>query len=148
MISEKAALGLVAAQQQLLDLGASTLLEMKHLEANTGFISPGIIDVTAVTDMPDEEHFGPLLKVYRYNDFDAAIDEANNTRFGLSAGLLSDSNILYQTFSAAFEQALLTGTNRLPERVVPHPLVVLAIVATTELALTTPLTTVLTLLLL
>ena len=26
------------------------------------------------------------IKVYRYNDFDAAIAEANNTRFGLSAG--------------------------------------------------------------
>ncbi len=98
MISEKAALGLVAAQQQLLDLGASSLVELKHLEAGTGFVSPGIIDVTQLDSMPDEEHFGPLLKVYRYTDFDAAIDEANNTSFGLSAGLLSDSENDYQHF--------------------------------------------------
>ena len=98
MISEKAALGLVAAQQQLLDLGATSLVEMKHLEAGTGFISPGIVDVTALDAMPDDEHFGPLLKVYRYDDFDAAIDEANNTSFGLSAGLLSDSEELYNHF--------------------------------------------------
>lgn len=98
MISEKAALSLVAAQQQLLDLGGESLVEMKHLEKGTGFISPGIIDVTSISAMPDDEHFGPLLKVYRYTDFDAAIDEGNNTSFGLSAGLLSDDEALYNHF--------------------------------------------------
>jgi succinylglutamic semialdehyde dehydrogenase len=98
MISEKAALSLVAAQQQLLDLGGESLLTMKHLEEGTGFISPGIIDVTNINEMPDDEHFGPLLKVYRYSDIDAAIDEANNTSFGLSAGLLSDNEELYNHF--------------------------------------------------
>jgi len=98
MISEKAALGMVAAQQQLLDMGATSLVELKHLEPGTGFVSPGIIDVTAFKDMPDEEHFGPLIKVYRYTDFDSAINEANNTSFGLSAGLLSDDSDDYQHF--------------------------------------------------
>ena len=98
MISEKAALGLVAAQAQLIELGGKSLLEMQHLEVNTGFISPGIIDVTNVTEMPDDEHFGPLLKVYRYTDLDSAIDEANNTSFGLSAGLLSDNEETYNHF--------------------------------------------------
>ena len=99
MISEKAAQGLIAAQSKLIDLGANSLLELKHIEANTGFISPGIVDVTnIVADVPDEEYFGPLLKVYRYTDFDAAIDEGNNTSFGLSAGLLSDSEYLYNHF--------------------------------------------------
>ncbi len=99
MISEKAALGLVAAQQKLLNLGANSLIKLTHLEANTGFISLGIIDVTdIVADVPDEEYFGPLLKIYRYTDFDEAINEANNTGFGLSAGLLSDSKNLYHHF--------------------------------------------------
>ena len=99
MISEKAALGLVDAQQKLIDLGATSLLKLKHLEKNTGFISPGIVDVTdIVADVPDEEYFGPLLKVYRYTDFDEAINEGNNTGFGLSAGLLSDSEELYNHF--------------------------------------------------
>jgi len=99
MISEKAALSLVDAQNKLLDLGATSLLELKHLEAGTGFISAGIVDVTAIAaDVPDEEYFGPLLKVYRYNDFDQAINEANNTGFGLSAGLLSDSEDDYNHF--------------------------------------------------
>ena len=98
MISEKAALGLVAAQQSLLDMGGKSLLTLEHKEAGTGFVTPGIIDVTAIDAMPDEEHFGPLLKIYRYSDFDAAINEANNTGFGLSAGLLSNSEDLYNHF--------------------------------------------------
>ncbi|KPH95919.1 succinylglutamate-semialdehyde dehydrogenase [Pseudoalteromonas porphyrae] len=98
MISEKAALGMVAAQQQLLSMGAKSLVTLAHLKSGTGFVSPGIIDVTNVADIPDEEHFGPLIKVYRYNDFDSAISEANNTSFGLSAGLLSDSRDDYDHF--------------------------------------------------
>lgn len=98
MISEKAALGLVDAQNQLISLGGKALLSLEHKEAGTGFVSPGIIDVTNITDMPDEEHFGPLLKVYRYSDFDRAIDEGNNTSFGLSAGLLADNEADYQHF--------------------------------------------------
>ena len=98
MISEKAALGMVAAQQALLDTGGKSLLTMEHKEAGTGFVTPGIVDVTNIDAMPDEEHFGPLLKIYRYSDFDAAINEANNTGFGLSAGLLSDSEDLYNHF--------------------------------------------------
>ncbi|KTF16753.1 succinylglutamate-semialdehyde dehydrogenase [Pseudoalteromonas sp. H105] len=98
MISEQAALGMVSAQQALIDLGATTLVELKHLQVGTGFVSPGIIDVTHIAEMPDEEHFGPLIKVYRYDDFDNAITQANNTSFGLSAGLLSDSETDYQYF--------------------------------------------------
>ncbi|WP_448567168.1 succinylglutamate-semialdehyde dehydrogenase [Thalassotalea ganghwensis] len=98
MISEKAALGLVAAQEQLIALGGQPLLTLTQKTAGTGFVTPGIIDVTNIEKMPDEEHFGPLLKVYRYTDFDAAISEANNTSFGLSAGLLADSADDYEHF--------------------------------------------------
>lgn len=97
MISERAALGLVDAQAELVELGATALLPLTHKEAGTGFVTPGILDVTAI-NMPDEEHFGPLLKIYRYSDFDKAIAEANNTRFGLSAGLLADSQADYDHF--------------------------------------------------
>ena len=61
-------------------------------------ISPGIIDVTNMSDREDEELFGPLLSVIRVADFDAAIAEANNTAYGLSAGILTDSKDLYKKF--------------------------------------------------
>jgi succinylglutamic semialdehyde dehydrogenase len=51
-----------------------------------------------VTALPDEEYFGPLLTLVRYDDFDQAISMANDTSFGLSAGLLSDSRKEYDYF--------------------------------------------------
>jgi len=98
MISEAAALGMVKAQAEILAIGGESLVELKHLKTGTGFVSPGIIDVTNAQSLPDEEHFGPLLKVYRYTDFDAAITEGNNTSFGLSAGLLADEQADYDHF--------------------------------------------------
>ncbi|MBB1479823.1 succinylglutamate-semialdehyde dehydrogenase [Pseudoalteromonas sp. SG41-2] len=97
MISSAAAAGMVKAQQQLVELGAEVLVELKHTE-NTGFVTPGIIECTDVANFPDEEHFGPLLKVFRFTDFDSAIDKANDTSFGLSAGLLSDNAADYDHF--------------------------------------------------
>lgn len=98
MISAKAAAGMVSAQQQLVANGAEVLVEMQQADSEKGFVTPGILDVTHIREMPDEEHFGPLLKVYRYTDFDAAIAEANNTRFGLSAGLLADERADWEHF--------------------------------------------------
>ena len=97
MISSAAAAGMVTAQQQLVELGAEVLVELTHKE-NTGFVTPGILECTNVANFPDEEHFGPLLKVFRFTDFDTAIDKANDTSFGLSAGLLSDSAADYDHF--------------------------------------------------
>ena len=97
MISAAAAKGMVAAQQQLIDLGAQPLVELSHT-AGTGFVTPGIIECTEVSDFPDDEHFGPLLKVFRYTDFDAAIKLANDTAYGLSAGLLGDNEADYEYF--------------------------------------------------
>ncbi|PTB84910.1 succinylglutamate-semialdehyde dehydrogenase [Pseudidiomarina aestuarii] len=98
MISAKAAKDMVSAQNDLIDAGAKVLLRMEQKDHHLGFVTPGILDVTNVEEMPDIEHFGPLLKVYRYSDFDAAIAEANNTSFGLSAGILCDSEDTYRYF--------------------------------------------------
>ena len=98
LISERAADGMVAAQSALIELGATSLVNLVKIKPGTGFVSPGLIDVTAITDLPDEEYFGPLLQVIRYNDFDDAIAGANKTSFGLSAGLFSDSEANYDTF--------------------------------------------------
>jgi len=98
LISERAADGMVAAQSALIELGATSLVNLVKIKPGTGFVSPGLIDVTAITDLPDEEYFGPLLQVIRYNDFDDAIAGATKTSFGLSAGLFSDSEANYDTF--------------------------------------------------
>jgi succinylglutamic semialdehyde dehydrogenase len=49
-------------------------------------------------ERPDIELFGPLLQCIRVPDFAAAIYEANNTRFGLSASLLGGTPEQYNEF--------------------------------------------------
>jgi succinylglutamic semialdehyde dehydrogenase len=98
VISLHAASALLAAQEQLLANGAVALLEMTQPESGAALLTPGIIDVTDISDPIDEELFGPLLQVLRYADFDTAIALANDTQYGLAAGLLSDSEARYQQF--------------------------------------------------
>ena len=64
------------------------------------FVTPAMIDVTDVADRPDVELFGPILQVIRCKTFDEAIAEANNTRYGLSASLISQDPELYNRFWA------------------------------------------------
>jgi succinylglutamic semialdehyde dehydrogenase len=98
VVSAHVAEKLVQAQNDLLARGGKALLAMRHLEQGTGFVSPGIVDVTGVTGIPDEEWFGPLLQVIRVADFDAAMRVANATEYGLAAGLLSEDETLWRKF--------------------------------------------------
>ena len=87
--------GLISAQavlkawQEHVARGAKTLLEPKLVQPGTSLLTPGIIEMSATSNVPDEEVFGPLLCVWRYDDFESAIEMANNTRYGLSSGLIS-----------------------------------------------------------
>ncbi|HTY26010.1 MAG TPA: succinylglutamate-semialdehyde dehydrogenase [Desulfomonilaceae bacterium] len=98
VISEMAADKLLRAQSALRTRGGATLVEMKRLDRLGYFLSPGLIDVTAVSNRTDDELFGPIVQLIRVTDFDAAVREANNTVFGLAAGLLSDNRELYDRF--------------------------------------------------
>ncbi|QAY75210.1 succinylglutamate-semialdehyde dehydrogenase [Sphingosinicella sp. BN140058] len=76
---------------------------IKHLERSADdrpFLTPAIIDVTDVRERPDAELFGPVLQVIRVPDFDAALAEANATRYGLAAALVGGSPELYDRFWA------------------------------------------------
>ena len=98
VISPQAAQGLLQAQTELTAMGAKPLVAMRLLEADSALVTPGLLDVSGVENIPDEEYFGPLLCVDRYTDMDDAITKANNTRFGLSAGLLDDNRDTYEYF--------------------------------------------------
>ncbi|MER2046086.1 MAG: aldehyde dehydrogenase family protein, partial [Pantoea agglomerans] len=71
--------------------GGEVLLEMRWPDRHSAILTPGIIDLTGVQGIPDEEVFGPLLGVVRYETFEEAIALANQTRYGLSCGLISPS---------------------------------------------------------
>ena len=95
-ISEVAAKFILDAQANLQSLGGVSLVEAKAGEA--AFVTPGIIDATNIAELPDEEYFGPLLQVVRYNSLEQAVELANDTRFGLSAGLVSTDDSEWEYF--------------------------------------------------
>ena len=66
------------------------------VKTDGAFVHPALIDMSAASNVADEELFGPLMQVYRAKDFDAAIDKANDTRFGLSGGLVSENADLWE----------------------------------------------------
>jgi succinylglutamic semialdehyde dehydrogenase len=98
LISESAANSALAAEAALVAAGARRLRQLGPVSGRAAaFLSPGIVDATG-RDLPDEEIFAPLLTVYRASDFDAALALGNKTRFGLSAGLISNDDDLWQRF--------------------------------------------------
>ena len=95
------------AQQQLINLGGDALLSMQLLKEHSGLLSPGVIDMTGVDRVPDEEIFAPLIQLYRYQSFEEALFQANQTRYGLSAGLISDSPSRYEQFYQTIQAGLI-----------------------------------------
>jgi succinylglutamic semialdehyde dehydrogenase len=89
---------ILAAQENLQKLGGKVLLKAGRLNDKLPFISPGIIDVTAVKTRNDAdlEYFGPFLQVTRVNTFEEAIAAANNTEYGLASAIFTQHKELYE----------------------------------------------------
>lgn len=100
VIDNAAADGLTESFLYLLSHGGRPIKHLVRPDDNLPFLSPAIIDTTAMKDRPDVELFGPILQVIRVDDFDEAIAEANNTRFGLSASLVGGNPQDYNRFWA------------------------------------------------
>ncbi len=82
----------------LISRGGTPILPMRRPHAGLPFLTPSLIDATEMSDRPDIELFGPLLQVVRVPDLDAAIAEANTTRYGLSASLLGGTPQDFERF--------------------------------------------------
>lgn len=88
VIDNEVADQLVESFLALMSRGGRPILHMKRPQEDRPFLTPAMIDVTDMHERPDIELFGPLLQVIRVPDLDAAIAEANATRYGLSASLI------------------------------------------------------------
>ena len=100
LIDNQAADGLTESFLILMSNGGRPIKHMVRPIKDRPFVTPAMIDVTAMTERPDIELFGPLLQIIRVPDFAAAITEANNTRYGLSASLIGGSPDQYNQFWA------------------------------------------------
>ncbi len=106
VISLTEAKRLLAAQENLEKLGGKVVLRMRQLHENLPFVTPAIIDMTGIKNVPDEEYFGPLLQLYRPETLEEAVAIANATRFGLSAAVLCDSDAIFQQVSRQLRAGL------------------------------------------
>ena len=80
--------------------GGKPLRPLERPGGELPYLSPALIDVTDIKERRDEEIFGPVLQLIRVKDFEAAMEEANNTRFGLAASLIGGTPDMYNKFWA------------------------------------------------
>ena len=98
VIDNATADGLTESFLYLMSHGGRPIKHMVRPQKGLPFLTPAIIDVTAMQERPDVELFGPLLQIVRVPDFETAIAEANSSRYGLSASLVGGSPEQYAQF--------------------------------------------------
>ncbi len=98
LISGRSVEMLLQAEDSMIHLGGNSLKRLSRPESRGYFLKPGLIDVTNMSRRADTEFFGPLLQVIFVKSFDDAIEEANNTKYGLSGGLISDRPEFFEKF--------------------------------------------------
>ena len=98
VIDNPTADGLTESFLYLMSHGGRPIKHMVRPQKGLPFLTPAIIDVTAMQERPDVELFGPLLQIVRVPDFETAIAEANSSRYGLSASLVGGSPEQYAQF--------------------------------------------------
>jgi len=98
LISAAAARAAHHAVDLLQAAGARAIAPMAPVAGRAdAFVTPGLYEVTGCM-VSDQEIFAPVLQVTRVADFDAAIQAANATAFGLAAGLVSADAALWDRF--------------------------------------------------
>jgi succinylglutamic semialdehyde dehydrogenase len=101
VISKAAREAVLAFQSRAAHAGAELLVQGSELESPGAgwFLTPSVLLVDGFRIAPrdpgrfdpgaDEEVFGPLLRISIVDSFDAAIEQANATQFGLAASLFT-----------------------------------------------------------
>lgn len=101
-------------QEELLKKGAKILLESTRLpKLGSAFITPGIIDVTNIKGKIDEEIIGPFLQVTRVETFEEAIEKANDSCYGLAAGIITEDKNLYKVFENRIQAGIICWNKQL-----------------------------------
>jgi len=95
---------LLQAEADYIKDGAKSLVPFTEPIKTGSFLTPALLDISSVPNFRDTEYFGPMLVVTRVTCMEDALIAANRTKYGLSAGLLSDSdddyNYFYNTIKA------------------------------------------------
>lgn len=95
IINDKMAQNVLAFEQKLIAKGGKPILSPKILERGNAFVTPAMIDMT-MAQSEDDELFAPFAQIFRVSNFEEALKIANNTKFGLSSGLVCDDENYWQ----------------------------------------------------
>lgn len=98
VISSDAVTHLLDGVQLLKEVGGRVLIESRFYNAARTLMTPCLVDMSDAQQAVDEELFGPILQLYRYQNLDQAIGLANDTRFGLAAGMVTQQQSSYDYF--------------------------------------------------
>lgn len=113
LVSEAAAHNTLKGQEDRLAKGATSLLTAQQTDRGQAFVTAGIVEASSVS-LDDEEIFGPLLTVKRASSFEDALIEANNTAYGLAAGLVSENADLWKQFWAGSRAGIVNWNRPTP----------------------------------
>ena len=105
VISPAAAERVRAHVANLSALGATVLTGPGEPVAGSGFVQPTIVDCDGV-EVPDDEVFGPVLTVQRYDTLDDGFVMAADTSYGLAAGLIGAERQDFDRFTEALKVGL------------------------------------------
>jgi len=97
LISLGAAQAAVAKVAALEAAGAKALRPLALADHPLPFVRPAIL-LNGQGAPVDDEIFAPVLQITRVATFDDAIHAANNTAFGLAAGVITDDDALWERF--------------------------------------------------
>lgn len=112
LIGNREADAVEAFYNALVRKGGAALLALTRKDPLLPFVTPGIVDVSGIS-VEDAECFGPVLQVDYADNLDDAIHKANNTRYGLSAGILTEDDASYAYFLSRIRAGIVNWNQQL-----------------------------------
>ena len=113
LIRTAAADAAVRRTKELVSGGADLVLEPTQQGPINTVVTPGVIRVDTCSNDRDEEIFGPILKVHQYSTFEEAIAIANDTKFGLAAGIVCRSKERFDEFFHTVKAGIINWNQQL-----------------------------------
>jgi len=83
--------------------GANVLFGGDVLDGAGYFMNPCVMECSDEMTITKEEHFGPVLQLYKFKTEDEAVMRANATELGLAAGVFSNDHYTLQRVGDALE---------------------------------------------
>lgn len=107
LIDQKAVERFMLDYQALIKKGATVIIPADKIPSlGKNFVRPSLVDVSNI-EVEDVEIFGPLLQLSIVNSLEQAIDMANDTQFGLAAGIVCIEKSVYERFYAGTKAGII-----------------------------------------